>query len=82
MRDVTHSFSSRMKEYCLSSCIFCRVLNHVMKKGAASANTLGSIAVIYSGFGVLIETVRGAEDELNTLAAATLTGMLFRSTCK
>lgn len=61
---------------------FCSVLNHVMKKGAASANTLGSIAVIYSGFGVLIEKLRGAEDELNTLAAATASGMLFRSTCK
>ena len=54
-----------------------------MKSGAASANTLGVIAVIYSGLGVILEAVREAEhDELNTIAAATGTGMLFRSTCK
>uniref|UniRef100_A0A1B6MM68 Mitochondrial import inner membrane translocase subunit TIM23 n=2 Tax=Graphocephala atropunctata TaxID=36148 RepID=A0A1B6MM68_9HEMI len=57
-----------------------QVLNHVMKQGAARANTLGSIAVMYSGFGVILAWLRGTEDELNTVAAATTTGMLFRST--
>ncbi|XP_054258741.1 mitochondrial import inner membrane translocase subunit Tim23 [Macrosteles quadrilineatus] len=57
-----------------------QILNHVMKQGAARANTLGSIAVMYSGFGVILAWLREAEDELNTVAAATTTGMLYRST--
>lgn len=51
-----------------------------MKQGAAQANTLGSIAVMYSGFGIILSWLRGTEDELNTVAAATTTGVLFRST--
>jgi len=57
-----------------------QLLNHTMKKGAASANTLGIIAMMYSGFGVILSYVRNAEDELNTLAAASLTGMVYKST--
>jgi len=57
-----------------------QLLNYVMKNGAASANRLGVIAVMYSGFGVLLSFGRGVDDELNTLAAATATGMLFKST--
>ncbi|CAH0746912.1 unnamed protein product [Bemisia tabaci] len=57
-----------------------QLLNHVMKRGAATANTLGVVAVMYSGFGVLFSWLRGCDDELNTLGAATTTGMLFRST--
>lgn len=53
-----------------------------MKKGAASANTLGIVALMYSGFGVVLSYFRNAEDELNTLAAATLTGMVYKSTGK
>lgn len=53
-----------------------------MKRGAATANTLGVVAVMYSGFGVLFSWLRGCDDELNTLGAATTTGMLFRSTSK
>lgn len=51
-----------------------------MKRGAASANTLGVVAVMYSAFGTILEKSRGVEDELNTLVSATATGMLFRST--
>uniref|UniRef100_A0A8K9UNJ6 Translocase of inner mitochondrial membrane 23 homolog a (yeast) n=1 Tax=Oncorhynchus mykiss TaxID=8022 RepID=A0A8K9UNJ6_ONCMY len=36
-------------------------------------------ALLYSIFGVAIEKARGAEDDINTLAAGTLTGMLFKS---
>lgn len=36
-------------------------------------------ALLYSVFGVVIEKVRGAEDDINTVAAGTLTGMLFKS---
>ena len=36
-------------------------------------------ALMYSAFGVLIGWGRGTEDELNTLAAATATGLLYKS---
>lgn len=36
-------------------------------------------ALLYSAFGVAIEKARGAEDDINTVAAGTLTGMLFKS---
>lgn len=53
-----------------------------MKNGAAAANTLGSIALMYCGLGVLLSWARETEDELNTLASATITGMLYKSPCK
>lgn len=37
-------------------------------------------ALLYSAFGVAIEKARGAEDDINTVAAGTLTGMMFKST--
>lgn len=51
-----------------------------MKQGARSANTLGVVAVMYSGFGVGLAWARDEEDEINTFAAATATGMLYKST--
>ncbi|KAF2881837.1 hypothetical protein ILUMI_24338 [Ignelater luminosus] len=57
-----------------------QMLNHIMKKGSATANTLGSIAVIYSACGVVLSWTRGTDDDLNTIAAATLTGCLYKST--
>uniref|UniRef100_A0A8D8UVG2 Mitochondrial import inner membrane translocase subunit Tim23 n=1 Tax=Cacopsylla melanoneura TaxID=428564 RepID=A0A8D8UVG2_9HEMI len=57
-----------------------QLLNHVMKHGSATASTLGTIAVMYSSFGVLLQVTRGTDDDFNTLTAATATGMLFRST--
>jgi len=57
-----------------------QLLNHISKQGSATANTLGVIAVMYSSFGVLLSLARGADDELNTIGAATATGMLFKST--
>uniref|UniRef100_A0A1B6E9L1 Mitochondrial import inner membrane translocase subunit TIM23 n=1 Tax=Clastoptera arizonana TaxID=38151 RepID=A0A1B6E9L1_9HEMI len=54
------------------------MINHVMKQGAASANALGVVAVMYSGFGVLLAWARETEDDLNTLTAATATGLLYR----
>uniref|UniRef100_V5IG13 Putative mitochondrial import inner membrane translocase subunit tim23 n=1 Tax=Ixodes ricinus TaxID=34613 RepID=V5IG13_IXORI len=48
--------------------------------GAGSANVLGVVAVMYSGFGVLFSFVRGADDELNTLAGpGPSTGLLYKS---
>lgn len=58
-----------------------QLLNYVMKRGSASANTLGVVAFMYSGFGCLLYYARGShEDELNTLGAGTLTGLLYKST--
>lgn len=56
-----------------------QILNMVTRQGASWANSLGSVALLYSAFGVAIEKARGAEDDLNTVAAGTLTGMLFKS---
>lgn len=57
-----------------------QILNMVTRQGALWANTLGSLALLYSTFGVVIEKVRGAEDDLNTMAAGSLTGLLYKST--
>lgn len=51
-----------------------------MKQGSSTANTLGTLAVMYSGFGVLLQWVRGEDDEINTLLAGTATGLLYKST--
>ncbi|KAL6487468.1 hypothetical protein MHYP_G00040940 [Metynnis hypsauchen] len=56
-----------------------QVLNLVTRQGATWANTLGSLALLYSVFGVVVEKARGAEDDLNTVAAGTMTGMLYKS---
>ncbi|XP_032463907.1 mitochondrial import inner membrane translocase subunit Tim23 isoform X2 [Phocoena sinus] len=53
-----------------------QILNMVTRQGALWANTLGSLALLYSAFGVIIEKTRGAEDDLNTVAAGTMTGGL------
>lgn len=57
-----------------------QILNLITRQGASWANTLGSVALLYSVFGVAIEKARGAEDDLNTIAAGTLTGMMYKST--
>ena len=57
-----------------------QLLNHVMKQGSATANTLGTIAVLYSAFGVLLSWARGEDDEINTIAAGGATGLLYKST--
>lgn len=56
-----------------------QILNMVTKQGASWGNSLGSVALLYSVFGVAIEKARGAEDDINTIAAGTLTGVLFKS---
>lgn len=67
-------------QYKLSDFLSLRLLNHVMKQGSATANTLGSITVLYSAFGVLFQFARGEDDEANTLLAGTATGLLYKST--
>ncbi|XP_053737383.1 mitochondrial import inner membrane translocase subunit Tim23 [Synchiropus splendidus] len=56
-----------------------QILNMVTRQGASWANTLGSVALLYSVFGVVLEKARGEEDAINTITAGTLTGMLFKS---
>lgn len=51
-----------------------------MKNGSSVSTKLGTITLVYSGIGVLLEYSRGTEDSLNTLASATATGMFFKST--
>lgn len=55
-----------------------QILNHVMKQGSGTANTLGTVAVMYSGFGVLLQWARGEDDEINTVLSGTMTGMLYK----
>ncbi|XP_045596627.1 mitochondrial import inner membrane translocase subunit Tim23 [Procambarus clarkii] len=58
-----------------------QLLNCLMKRGSASANTLGVVAFMYSGLGCLLYYARGShEDEVNTVGAATMTGLLYKST--
>lgn len=57
-----------------------RLLNHIMKQGSATANTLGAVTVMYSAFGVMLQFVRGKDDETNTIFAGTATGLLYKST--
>ncbi|ESO13236.1 hypothetical protein HELRODRAFT_63427 [Helobdella robusta] len=56
-----------------------QLLNFITKRGASSAQSLGVIALIYSAFGVVLSKSRGADDEINTLTAATATGLLYKS---
>uniref|UniRef100_A0A8C6R676 Mitochondrial import inner membrane translocase subunit TIM23 n=1 Tax=Nannospalax galili TaxID=1026970 RepID=A0A8C6R676_NANGA len=57
-----------------------QILNMVTRLGSLWANTLGSLALLCGAFGVTIEKARGAEDDLNTAAAGTMTGMLYKCT--
>ncbi|CAL1532928.1 unnamed protein product [Lymnaea stagnalis] len=56
-----------------------QLLNFITKGGASTAQTLGVVALMYSVFGVFLSLGRGVDDELNTVTAATATGMLYKS---
>ncbi|EDO34000.1 predicted protein [Nematostella vectensis] len=56
------------------------VLNGCTRRGPFAANSLGVIALMYSSFDSLYGKLRGEEDELNSIAAAVTTGMIFKST--
>ncbi|XP_017073291.1 mitochondrial import inner membrane translocase subunit Tim23 [Drosophila eugracilis] len=57
-----------------------QLINHIMKQGSGTANTLGTLAVLYSACGVLLQFVRGQDDHINTLIAGSATGLLYKST--
>ncbi|CAH8622867.1 unnamed protein product [Heterobilharzia americana] len=57
-----------------------QMLNHMTKSGATLAQTTGSIGLIYALADFLIHKLRrGADDEINTMAAATTTGLVYTS---
>ncbi|XP_022092773.1 mitochondrial import inner membrane translocase subunit Tim23-like [Acanthaster planci] len=56
-----------------------QMLNLVTKQGASSANSIGVIALMYSVLGLGLSWGRATEDELNTVGAATATGLLYKS---
>ncbi|XP_017114053.1 mitochondrial import inner membrane translocase subunit Tim23 [Drosophila elegans] len=57
-----------------------QLINHIMKQGSGTANTLGTLAVLYSATGVLLQFVRGEDDHVNTVVAGSATGLLYKST--
>ncbi|XP_058522694.1 mitochondrial import inner membrane translocase subunit Tim23-like [Ochotona princeps] len=57
-----------------------QILSMVPRQGALWANTLGSLTLPYSAFGAVVEKTRGAKDDFNTVAAGTMTGMLYKCT--
>jgi len=57
-----------------------QMINYVSKTGSSSANALGVMAVMYSGFGCFLSWYRDTDDDANTMASATLTGLLYKST--
>lgn len=57
-----------------------RLINHVMKQGSGTANTLGTLAVLYSACGVLLQYIRDQDDNVNTIIAGSATGLLYKST--
>ncbi|XP_071953555.1 mitochondrial import inner membrane translocase subunit Tim23-like [Antedon mediterranea] len=56
-----------------------QMLTLVTKQGASAANAVGVVAVMYSILGLGISWGRGTEDEINTISAATATGLLYKS---
>ncbi|KAA3673150.1 mitochondrial import inner membrane translocase subunit TIM23 [Paragonimus westermani] len=57
-----------------------QILNHVTKSGATLAQTAGAIGLIYALADFAIHKLRnGADDEINTVTAATATGCLYKS---
>lgn len=57
-----------------------QLLNHIMKQGSGTANTLGTLTVLYSACGVLLQFFRGEDDHINTVIAGSATGLLYKST--
>ncbi|KAF3065270.1 Mitochondrial import inner membrane translocase subunit tim23 [Daldinia childiae] len=56
------------------------VLNAVTRRGPFLGNSAGVVAITYNCFNSGIGYLRGKHDSANTIAAGTLSGMLFKST--
>ena len=55
-----------------------QILNYIAKTGAVTGNTFGVVALMYSAIGVGLGFVNETNEDANTIAAGTLTGILFR----
>lgn len=55
-----------------------QMLNFITRNGANTANTFGTVAVIYSALGVGLSFLNESHDEINTLTSGTVTGLLYR----
>lgn len=57
-----------------------QILNHVTKSGSSWAQTAGSIGLLYALSDFAIHKLRGgADDEINMISSATVTGLIYRS---
>lgn len=52
----------------------------VSRQGELGVNTLGNLDLLFNAFDGIIEKTWGEEDDLNTVAAGTMTGMSYRHT--
>ncbi|KAF6020675.1 TIMM23 [Bugula neritina] len=57
-----------------------QMINFIAKRSASWAQMCGIVALMYSGIATILQKARGHDDELNTVASGTLSGMLFKST--
>ncbi|KAF6033292.1 hypothetical protein EB796_008399 [Bugula neritina] len=57
-----------------------QMINFIAKRGASWGQMCGVVSLMYSGIGTILTKLRGHDDELNTVASGTLTGLLFKST--
>ncbi|KAH7041121.1 Tim17/Tim22/Tim23/Pmp24 family-domain-containing protein [Microdochium trichocladiopsis] len=55
-------------------------LNSITRRGPFLGNSAGVVAITYNCFNSGIGYIRGKHDSANTIAAGTLSGMLFKST--
>ncbi|CAI8053504.1 Mitochondrial import inner membrane translocase subunit tim23, partial [Geodia barretti] len=56
------------------------IFNGLTRRGPFMANNLAVLALLFSPLESALAKGRGVDDSLNTVAAATLTGVLYRST--
>lgn len=54
-----------------------QMINYVMKQGAARANTLGTIAVMYSGIGVILSWLRGTDKDFFPILITMILNLYF-----
>jgi len=57
-----------------------QMINFVAKRTASWAQMSGVLALMYSASAIILTKARGHDDELNTVAAGTISGLLFKST--
>ncbi|KAJ4420129.1 Mitochondrial import inner membrane translocase subunit tim23 [Gnomoniopsis sp. IMI 355080] len=55
-------------------------LNAITRRGPFLGNSAGVVAIVYNCFNSYIGYLRGKHDSINSVAAGTLSGMLFKST--